>query len=64
MNKDKWKPFLWHCFNCGNIVVGYRNKKGDIKAECEKCRTCMVRVIKEKNHDTVDVFAPPGSSQL
>lgn len=54
---DAWTPFSWHCPNCGVIVTGYKNQNGDIKVECTRCRVVMVRKIRNKAHDTIDVFA-------
>ncbi len=59
-NNEDWRPFQWHCSNCGNLVTGYKNEKGDIKVECKRCRTCMVRKLKTKTHDTIEVYAPRG----
>ena len=55
---EEWKPFSWHCANCGNIVIGYMKQNGDIKVECKRCRVVMVRKIKGRRHDTIDVYAP------
>lgn len=27
---EEWTPFSWHCANCGTIVKGYKNAKGDM----------------------------------
>ena len=59
-NEDEWRPFSWHCANCGNIVTGFKNAKGDIKVECSRCHTVMVRKIKSRRHDTIDTYAPVG----
>ena len=61
---DEWTPFQWHCSNCGNIVTGYKNDKGTIKVQCDRCKTCMVRTIKSKVHDTIDVYAPKGTVRV
>lgn len=58
--EQQWEPFSWYCVNCGAMVTGYRNSNGDIKVECKKCRTVMVRKIKNSRRDTLDVFAPEG----
>ena len=55
---DEWVPLSWHCANCGGIVTGFKNAKGDIKAECSRCRVVMVRTIKGRRHDTIDLYAP------
>jgi len=55
---DGWVSLSWHCSNCGNIVVGFKNEKGDIKVECKKCHVVMIRTIKGRRHDTIDLYAP------
>lgn len=59
-----WKPFSWHCVNCGTIVIGYKNSKGDIKVECKHCHSVMVRTIKTPRHDLINVYAPPGEQHV
>lgn len=61
---DEWVPFSWHCVNCGNIVTGYKNSRGDIKVECKKCRTVMVRTLKNRKQDNITVYAPPGQERI
>ena len=46
---EEWTPFSWHCANCGTIVKGYKNAKGDIKVECSRCHVVMVRRFKRKS---------------
>ena len=60
---EEWVPFQWHCVNCGDIVTGFRNSKGDIKVECKRCHTVMVRSIRNKKRDTFEVYAP-GTEQV
>ncbi len=59
-DQEHWKPFSWHCPNCGTIVTGHQNNAGKIKAECHKCHTVMVRIIKSRRYDSIDVYAPKG----
>lgn len=54
--RDKWIPFSWFCVNCGAIVTGYKNSKGDIKVECKECNTVMVRTLKTPKHNTIDIY--------
>ena len=61
---DEWILFTWHCANCGNIVTGYKNARGDIKVECSRCHAVMVRVIKSRRHDTIDLYAPKGEEHV
>ena len=65
MNRvEEWVPFSWHCVNCGNIVTGYRNSRGDIKVECRRCRTAMVRTLKAPKQDIIKVYAPEGVERI
>lgn len=57
---DMWQAFSWHCPNCGEIAVGYKNSKGTIKVECPKCHAVMVRTIMGRRHDRIDIYAPKG----
>ena len=61
---EEWIPFSWHCPNCGSIVTGYKNQNGDIKVQCGRCKTVMVRRLKNRRHDTIDLFAPEGQERL
>lgn len=64
MNFNEWQPFSWHCPNCGNLVTGYKSSDGTIKVECNRCYTVMVRTLKNRRHDTIDLFAPKGATHL
>lgn len=57
---DGWTPIEMHCPNCGAIVIGHRNTGGMAKMECGRCRTCMVSKRKNRRHEQIDVYAPPG----
>lgn len=48
--KEIWRPFSWHCPNCGEISVGYKNSSGTIKVECSKCHAVMVRKVMGRRH--------------
>lgn len=58
--KEIWRPFSWHCPNCGEISVGYKNSSGTIKVECSKCHAVMVRKVMGRRHDRIDIYAPKG----
>ena len=62
--KDDWTAIRWYCCNCGTLVIGFQNSNGTIKAECNRCRACMVRKYKTKGHDIIDIFAPPGMYRI
>ena len=34
---EYWIKEAMYCPNCGNLVSGYRNKKGLVKKRCEHC---------------------------
>lgn len=59
-NND-WEPLSWYCSNCGHLVTGYKNANGDIKVECKICHIVMVRKIKSRKHDTIDLYASKNS---
>lgn len=42
----------------------YKNAQGDIKVECERCHVVMVRKIKGRRHDTIDLYAPKGQERM
>lgn len=63
-NEFEWKPFSWHCVNCGTIVTGYKNSRGDIKVECRTCHAVMVRTIKNAKQDRMNIFAPAGTVHI
>lgn len=55
---EQWKAFSWHCPNCGTIVTGYRNSKGTIKTECNKCHCVMVRITKRRQVNEISIYPP------
>ena len=61
--QEQWVSFSWHCPNCGMIVVGVKNSDGTIKVQCRHCGTAMVRRIKGRRHDTIDLYAPQNQER-
>lgn len=59
---DTWKVFKWHCPNCGTLVTGFRNEKGDIKADCCTCKVSMILSVKTEKHETLELYAPRAES--
>lgn len=57
---EEWVSFTWYCSNCGTLVTGFKNQNGDIRVECSRCRAVMVRRVKNKRCDSIDVYAPRG----
>lgn len=64
MDRDIWEPVSWYCPNCGILIIGSKNQNGDIKVVCDRCSTVMVRKIKSKRHDTIDLYAPKGQERI
>ena len=64
IKEEPWVPFSWHCVNCGEIVTGYKNSKGDIKVECRRCKVAMVRTLKTPRCDIIKVYAPAGMKRI
>lgn len=61
---EEWIPFSWYCVNCGKIVTGSRNGTGDIKVVCKRCRTEMVRTLKNRKQDIIKVYVPDGMERM
>ncbi|MCD8009019.1 MAG: hypothetical protein LUF68_08860, partial [Clostridiales bacterium] len=57
VEKEEWTPFSWHCPNCGALVTGYKGSDGAISVECSRCRIVMVRRLRSKQHDRIDLYA-------
>lgn len=55
---EEWKPIPWHCLHCGRKIIAYENGKEDMKVSCDKCHTVMVRKIRGRRHDTIEIYAP------
>lgn len=55
---NEWTPLSWYCSNCGHLVTGYKNSNGDVKVECKVCHAVMIRKIKGRRHNTIDLYAP------
>lgn len=62
--QEKWVSFSWYCPNCGKIVVGYKDSDETIKVQCKFCGTTMIRRIRGRRHDTIDLYAPQNQEQL
>lgn len=58
--ENQWLPTIRLCCNCGNKIIGYRDKNGSLKIQCPHCFTSMVSKIMSRRHERVDVYAPPG----
>ena len=57
---EDWTIYSWYCPNCKNEVAGLKDKKNQIIVRCSKCGSEMVRTIKGRRHDVLDIYAPAG----
>lgn len=55
---NNWQPFKWYCPNCGQLIVAYKNSKGEIKQTCSKCETVMFRLNKSRRFVSIDMKLP------
>ncbi|MBQ3023171.1 MAG: hypothetical protein IJD91_07635 [Clostridia bacterium] len=53
---ENWTKINWHCANCGNEVTGYQEADGRTRAECNKCKTVMVRSFKSRRRGTIELY--------
>ena len=60
---EDWTIYSWYCPNCKNEVAGLKNEKNRIKAKCKVCGAKMVRTMKSRRHDVIDVYAPDEEEQ-
>ena len=49
-----------YCNNCGQLNYGLQRNDGKIKYECKKCKMVFVRTIKNRRHQTIEIYAPKG----
>ena len=61
MEDHEWVPFSWHCPNCGKIVTGLKDESGTIKVTCRHCQLVMVRKLKSRRRDIIELFPPKGT---
>lgn len=61
---QEWKPVKRHCRNCGEKVVGFKNKQGVVKVSCPRCGVCSVSKMIDRRHERCDTYAPPGMECL
>lgn len=64
MAKGNWRPVIRHCFNCGEIVSGYRNADGLVKMKCSHCACSMVCKKISRRQENVKVFAADGEELI
>ena len=57
---EQWTPLPMYCNNCGHLNYGLQRNDGKIKYECNKCRMVFVRTIKNRRHQTLEIYTPKG----
>jgi hypothetical protein len=57
-NHVEWQRYTFFCSYCGNRLLGYKNAKGLIKIECERCHSVSIRKHIGRRHNQIDVYAP------
>ena len=60
---EDWTIYSWYCPNCKNEVAGLKNDKNQIRVKCEMCGVEMVRTVKGRRHDVIDIYAPDGQER-
>jgi len=55
---EDWTIYSWYCPNCKEEVAGLKNKKNQIRVKCSRCGAEMIRTIKGRRHDVIDIYAP------
>lgn len=58
--REDWNIYSWYCPNCKSEVAGLKNKNNQIRVKCSRCGAEMIRTIKGRRHDVIDIFAPEG----
>ncbi|HAR88731.1 MAG TPA: hypothetical protein DDY36_02635 [Ruminococcaceae bacterium] len=49
-------PYQCYCPNCGNLLMGYKNKENTVKYSCGKCKTFVVRKEKGRRNISFDTY--------
>lgn len=60
--KNQWQTSKWHCPNCNAMTNGTKDKKGAIKATCNKCGVIAIRYMTARHHMHIDIFFPGEES--
>ena len=56
--KPGWNPVYWYCGECGTRIMGFKNKRNKVKAECPKCKVYYVRTYEGRHHRSMKMFYP------
>ena len=58
MSKQNWNPVYWYCVECGTRIMGFKNKRNQVKGECPKCKIYYVRTYEGRHHRSMKMFYP------
>ena len=61
--QEDWRIYSWYCPNCKSEVAGLKNKKNQIKVKCSVCGAQMVRTLKSRRHDVIDIYTHDEEEQ-
>ena len=50
--------YSWYCPNCQTKVTGPKSKRNQIRGKCRVCGAEMVRTIKGRRHELIDIYMP------
>ena len=57
---EDWTPTQRFCSNCGKKIIGYRNKAGLLKVQCQYCGMIIVGKKINRRKEKVELTAPEG----
>ena len=55
---ESWTPTARYCSNCGKKIVGYRNREGMLKIQCQYCGVVYVSKRINRRKERVEITAP------
>lgn len=55
-NTEGWMESTMPFLVCGTTIIGYKNADGDIKYQCHRCKSAMVRKTKGRRHFTIECY--------
>ncbi len=57
-NINEWEVVQVHCLNCGKTIMGYQNKYGVTKMQCDRCKSVLVSRKKSPKKYFVTIERP------
>ena len=62
MNNNEWQAVQMFCPNCGKKIMGYKNKYGVVKMQCDRCKVIVVSSKKTPRKQEITVELPPSET--